>query len=229
MTSHYIPQGYRINARQTDNFFNMGNWEIQKKMAMAKRSNPDPDLPSNYRIEGNRKIYLSPESERIANLRLASGQGFRTAIGKQDINYVDIAPKERNNNYNINNNAKGMGDAAQPLMFKIATRGLDPMMAQNNITTQQDLNESADQQMARYIAENLKANELSTGQEFTAQELEQIIKNRFANVNDNIVKLAIDLIINDVEDVKSRVAGNSFNDFKLLVSARKPKTVRKQK
>ena len=142
---------------------------------------------------------------------------------------VDDKDKKRYNNYNCSHNNKGVRDVAQPLMFKIATRGLDPMMTQNNVTTQQDPNEVADQQMARYIAENLKANELSTGQEFTAQELEQIIRNRFANVNDNIVKLAIDLIINDVEDVKSRVAGNGFIDFKLLVSARKPKTVRKQK
>jgi hypothetical protein len=75
--------------------------------------------------------------------------------------------------------------------------------------------------MAQYIIGNLKNNELSTGQEFTASDLENIIRNRFANANDNIVKLAIDTILNDAESMKSRVAG-TFESFKLLVSARKP-------
>jgi hypothetical protein len=70
-----IAQNYGINAQQTDTFFNIGNWEIQKRMAMDERSNPDPDLPSNYRIEGNRKIYLSPErrNENRKRSRLQGG------------------------------------------------------------------------------------------------------------------------------------------------------------
>jgi hypothetical protein len=51
----------------------------------------------------------------------------------------------------------------------------------------------AAQQMAQYIADNLKQNELATGQEFTASDLESIVRERFPNVNDNIVKLAVDL------------------------------------
>ncbi|HET7285125.1 MAG TPA: hypothetical protein VFI70_10605, partial [Nitrososphaeraceae archaeon] len=87
------------------------------------------------------------------------------------------------------------------------------------VAEQPDPNEVADQQMAQYIVDNLKSNELSTGQEFTANDLENIIRNRFADVNDNIVKLAIDMILNDAESMKSRVAG-TFDNFKLLVSAR---------
>lgn len=56
--------------------------------------------------------------------------------------------------------------------------------------------------------------------------------------NDNIARIAIDLIMNDVANMKSRVvvAGSSNNsdykDFKLLISVRKPSTtaiVQKQK
>ena len=81
--------------------------------------------------------------------------------------------------------------------------------------------------MAEYIAGSLKQNDLSTGQEFSAQDLEQIITTRFPGVNNNIVRIAIDLIMNDAANMKSRVAvaGNNYKDFKLLISARKPTTV----
>jgi hypothetical protein len=84
--------------------------DTKKRMAMAEQRNPYPELPSNYRIEGNGKIYLSPESERITNLRLASGQGFRIAIGNQHVNHVDIKPKEQSyyDYFNNNNKAKGL-------------------------------------------------------------------------------------------------------------------------
>jgi hypothetical protein len=223
---HKTRQGYAVDAWQPNgNLFDMSKWEIQKKMAMTERSNPDPDLPSNFRIDGNRKMYHSEESERIANMRIASNQGFREAIGRQPVNHIDIAPKERSNNYDYFNNSANYNkhwikDTDIPLMLRIATREADPLSLTQNNTTE-DPNLLADQQMAAYIAENLKANELATGKEFTASDLENIIRERFAGVNDNIVKLAVDLILNDAEDIKSRVAG-TYNNFKLLVSARKP-------
>jgi hypothetical protein len=92
------------------------------------------------------------------------------------------------------------------------------------------LNDLADQQMAEYIAGSLKQNDLSTGQEFSAQDLEQIITTRFPAVNDNIVRIAVDLIMNDAANMKSRIAsGNNYKDFKLLISARKPSTATVQK
>jgi len=112
-----------------------------------------------------------------------------------------------------------------PLFFKIAARTFPKLSPSNNNLRQPpqqpDPNTIEDQKMAQYIVDNLKSNELSTGQEFTANDLENIIRNRFAGVNDNIVKLAIDMILNDAENMKSRVAG-SFDNFTLLVSARKP-------
>jgi len=83
---HKTGQGYTVDAWQSNNLFDMSKWEIQKKMAMAERSNPDPDLPANHQIEGNKKVYFSPESQKIAEERIASGSAFRKIIGKQPIN-----------------------------------------------------------------------------------------------------------------------------------------------
>ena len=164
-------------------------------------------------------------------MRIASNQGFREAIGRRPVNYVEIKPKERNNNNNnydyFNNNAdynkNRIKDADIPLMLWIATKGADPLSftQNNNVTTQQNPNELANHQMAQYIPDNLKQNELATDQEFTASDLENIIRERFAGVNDNIIKLAVDLILNDAEGIKSRVAW-TYDNFKLLVAARKP-------
>src|SRR5437870_2640011 len=101
-------------------------------------------------------------------------------------------------------------------------------MQQQQYDNVSPLNDLADQQMAHYIADSMKQAELSTGQEFSAQDLEQIIRTRFPGVNDNIVRIAIDLIMNDAANMKSRVAiagsNNNYRNFKLLISARKPST-----
>ena len=82
--------------------------------------------------------------------------------------------------------------------------------------------------MAQYIADSLKQNDLSTGQEFSAQDLEPIIGTRFPGLNANIVNIAIGLIMNYAANIKSRVAsGGNYKDFKLLISARKPSTTEK--
>ena len=73
--------------------------------------------------------------------------------------------------------------------------------------------------MTQHIVDSLKE-ELATGQNFSAADLENIIRKKFPNVNDDIVKSAVDTILNDTTNMKSKVAGNADN-FKLLVSARK--------
>jgi hypothetical protein len=113
----------------------------------------------------------------------------------------------------------------QPLSHQLQTvccYSSSKQMQQQQYDNVSPLNDLDDQQMAQYIADSLKQNEISTGQEYSAQDLEQIIRTRFPGVNDNIVRIAIDLIMNDAANMKSRVAVASNNkDFKLLISARK--------
>src|SRR5689334_9323169 len=95
MSSDYIPRG-----RQADNFFNIGDIDVQIRMAQAENSNPDPDIPRNYKIlPDGTTVYSNPESERIARIRLASNQGFREAIGKQPAKFVDL-PKRSGTDLN---------------------------------------------------------------------------------------------------------------------------------
>jgi len=123
----------------------------------------------------------------------------------------------------------------QPLSHQLQTAccySSSKQMQQQQYDNVSPLNDLADQQMAQYIADSLKQNELSTGQEYSAQDLEQIITTRYPGVNYNIMRIAIHLIMNDAANMKSRVAsGNNYMDFKLLISARKPTTaiVQKQK
>jgi len=141
---------------------------------------------------------------------------------------VDIKPANNNERnyyyyrYFNNDNKSRVRDADVPLMFKLASKTLpDPTALPRDNAPQPDQNELADQQMAQYIADNLKANELATGQEVSSSDIEGTIRDKFPGVNDNIIKLATDMIINDAESMKSRVAGN-HTGFKLLVSARSP-------
>lgn len=86
------------------------------------------------------------------------------------------------------------------------------------------LNCSDDYITAQMIATSLKSNELSSGREYSSSELASLIRQRFKGVNDNIVKLAIDLLTTDVQAVHARVAGSNVNDYRLMYSARQPFT-----
>jgi hypothetical protein len=85
-----------------------------------------------------------------------------------------------------------------------------------------NMNYSADHQVASQIVNSIKENELSSGREYSAADIEQLIRQRFPGVNDNIVEIAVDMIMYDGQDFKGRVAG-SFPNFRMLVSARNPK------
>jgi len=85
-----------------------------------------------------------------------------------------------------------------------------------------NMNYSADHQVASQIVNSLKENELSSGKEYSAADIEQLIRERFPGVNDNIVEIAVDMIMYDSQDFKGRVAG-TFPNFRMLVSARNPK------
>lgn len=112
-----------------------------------------------------------------------------------------------------------------PFAFKLATRGMNTQLKQAQTSNFSEdpasLNYSADYQTAQMIANSLKQNELSSGQDYSTSDLEKLIRGRFQGVNDNIVKLAVDLIVNDAENLKARVAG-TFPHIEMRVSARNP-------
>jgi hypothetical protein len=85
-----------------------------------------------------------------------------------------------------------------------------------------NMNYSADHQVALQIVNSLKENELSSGKEYSAADIEQLIRQRFSGVNDNITRIAVDIIMYDAQDFEGRVAG-TFPNFRILVSARNPK------
>jgi hypothetical protein len=227
MSSDYIPRG-----RQADNFFNIGDIDVQIRMAQAENSNLDPDIPRNYKIlPDGTTVYSNPESKRIAEMRIASNQGLKEAIGRQPLKYIDTIKSREVPRYDYFNNhvdynkGRVLNNDNIPLGLKIANRDLGPASvakAQNAPPLSvQDQADAADQQMATYISESIKNEELASGAEYSADDLTAIINERFPGVNANILNLAINMILNDAEDIKSRVAG-TFPNFKLLVSARKP-------
>lgn len=85
-----------------------------------------------------------------------------------------------------------------------------------------NMNYSVDYHTAIQIVNSLKENELSSGEEYSAAEIEQLIRQRSQGVNDNIVQIAIDMIMNDVQDLKGRMTG-TFPNVRMLVSARNSK------
>lgn len=210
----------------------LGNWEIQKRLAMAERpGNVDPDLPHNHQIEGTKKVYFSPESERIANMRFASNQGFREAHGIQQKNLVDLPKRSGNDadgsyfNFGSSKGNSRVLNTDIPFEFKLACNQLptNPTALPRDNPAIEDPNLAADREMALYIAEALKqsSSELMTGSEFGASEIEDMIKDKFPAVSSNIVQLATNLILNDAENMKSRIAG-MFPKFRVLMSARRP-------
>jgi hypothetical protein len=121
----------------------------------------------------------------------------------------------------------GVKDNDQPISVKwlLAAmvnqkRNLTPTL--NMVEDPANINYSADHQVALQIVNSLKENELSSGKEYSAADIEQLIRQRFPGVNDNIVEIAVDMIMYDGQDFKGRVAGN-FPNFRMLVSERNPK------
>jgi hypothetical protein len=121
----------------------------------------------------------------------------------------------------------GVKDNDQPISVKWLSAAMinqkqNLAPTSNMVEDPANMNYSADHQVASQIVNSLKENELSSAKEYSAAEIEQLIRQRFPGVNDNIVKIAVDMIMYDGQDFKGRVAG-TFPNFRMLVSARNPK------
>ena len=70
---------------------NLDDIDFKIKMAQAESSNPDPDIPRNYKIlPDGTKVFSNPESERLFNMRIASGETFRNIHGIQQKTFIDL-------------------------------------------------------------------------------------------------------------------------------------------
>lgn len=96
-----------------------------------------------------------------------------------------------------------------------------------NENSPESLNYSSDFATAETVVNELKKRELASGKEYSAQDLEQLIREKYKGLNDNIVAIAVDMIMNDGLDMQSRVSG-SFPNFRVLVSARNPLQLQQQ-
>ena len=123
-------------------------------------------------------------------------------------------------------NGSSVRDLDLPVAFKIATRGMNTQQnqapASNFSEDPASLSYSADYQTAMQIVQSLKNNELASGAEFSAQDIIDLVKKRFGDLNANIIKIVVDTLTNDVSDMKGRVAG-TFPNIKLMISSRQPK------
>jgi hypothetical protein len=55
--------------------------------------------------------------------------------------------------------------------------------------------------IASQIVNSLKENELSSGKEYSAANIKQLIRQRFPSVNDNIIEIAVDMIMYDGQGI----------------------------
>jgi hypothetical protein len=226
-----VSQGYRVNSGL--NYIQLQNYAARRLMAQSSTGNQDPELPRNYYLDtGGCRVYHTEESRRLAEIKAASTQVFKRNMGHGTIdnncnNNVaidseeeEVLPKEVTESSNYINKGK---NPDMPLMFKIAARTLNnplPSDDRQQPQQQQDPSTIQNQQMAQYIVESLKG-QLATGQEYSASDLEKVIRAKFPNVDDSIVASAVNMILNDTKTMKSKVAG-TYKSFKLMVSARNP-------
>lgn len=239
-------------TNNSKNAFSMGigsNYEAQMRLARAK---PMPS-ENDYHIEyGTKRVYHSPEAEFLARVTTATSRPFSN--GNNNIHYAkrnltsllngsSDSNKEQEGETNkapekhqsIRDYYRPNSKDADQSIF-IARMAANTQMNQrqkqapvSNISEDPAaLNYDSDYQTAQMIATSLKSNELSSGKEYSSSELADLIRQRFKGVNDNIVKLAIDLLTTDVQDVNARVAGSNIQDYKLMYSARQPQQLQQQ-
>jgi hypothetical protein len=202
---------------------------IQRKMANSP-SNPSSQ---NYFINTQgKRVYHSKEDERVAEIESCMPRShFTNEVTSRSQKFLHHDQKQQQPEplprivTAVRNT--GVKDNDQPISVKWLSAAMinqkqNLAPTSHIVEDPSNMNYSADHQVALKIVNSLKENELSSAKEYSAADIEQLIRQRFPGVNDNIVKIAVDMIMYDGQDFKGRVAG-SFPNFRMLVSARKPK------
>jgi len=184
------------NERILDPFF-----AIQKKMA----NSPPPPSSQNYFINAqDKRVYHSKEDERLAKIEscmprshftnevISRSQKFLYYDQPQQKQQPELLPRVVTVARNI-----GVKDNDQPISVKWLSaaminqkRNLTP--TSHMVEDPANMSYSADHQVASQITNSLKGNELSSGKEYSAADIEQLIRQCFPGVNDNIVKIAVE-------------------------------------
>jgi hypothetical protein len=213
------------NERILDPYF-----AIQKIMANA----PSRSSSQNYFINSQgKRVYHSKEDDIVAEIESCIPRSHFTnevISGSQRFLYHDQPQQQQPEPVpRIVTAARNIGvkDNDQPISVKWLSAAMinqkqNLAPTSNMVEDPANMNYSADHQVASQIVNSLKENELSSGKEYSTADIEQLIRQRFPGVNDNIIEIAVDMIMYDGQDFKGRVAG-TFPNFRMLVSARKPK------
>ena len=212
------------NERILDPYF-----AIQRKMA----NSPRPPSSQNYFINARgKRVYHSKEDERVAVIESCMPRShFNNEVISRSQKFLhhDQPQQQPEPLPRVVTAARNIGvkDNDQPISVKWLSAGMinqkqNLAPTSNMVEDPANMNYSADHQVASQIVNSLKENELSSGKEYSAADIEQLIRQRFPGVNDNIVEIAVDMIMYDGQDFKGRVAG-AFPNFRMLVSARNPR------
>jgi hypothetical protein len=196
-------------------------------------NSPRPASSQNYfiNVQGKR-VYHSKEDERLAEIESCMPRShFTNEVISRSQKFLHHGQKKQQPEslpriVTVVRNT-GVKDNDQPISVKWLSSAMinqKQNLAQTSYMVEDpaNMNYSADHQVASQIVNSLKENELSSGKEYSAADIEQLITQRFPGVNDNIVKIAVDMIMYDGQDFEGRVAG-TFPNFRMLVSARNPK------
>lgn len=212
------------NERILDPFF-----AIQKKMANSSH----PPSSQNYFINTQgKRVYHSKEDERVAEIESCMPRShFTNEVISKSQRFLHHGQKQQQAEPLLRvvtaTRNIGVKDNDQPISVKWLSAAMinqkqNLAPTSNMVEDPANINYSADHQVASQIVNSLKENELSSGREYSAADIEQLIRQRFPGVNDNIIEIAVDMIMYDGQDFKGRLAG-AFPNFKMLVSARNPK------
>jgi hypothetical protein len=213
------------NERILDPYF-----AIQKKMA----NSPRPPSSQNYFINAQgKRVYHIKEDERVVEIESCMPRSHFTnqvkSRSQKFLHHDQPQQQQPETLLGVVTAARNTGvkDNDQPISVKWLSAAMinqkqNLAPTSHMVEDPANMNYSADHQVASQIVNSLKENELSSGKEYSAADIEQLIRQRFPGVNDNIIEIAVDMIMYDGQDFKGTVAG-TFPNFRMLVSARRSK------
>lgn len=215
-------------TKDTDTRILDAKYAAMKKMAEA------PTLSESYTInpDGSRTY-----SDKAAGARREFYVNTATPLKSDAVKrYEDFlirnTRKTDNTGYLENNvvvasKPKSVRDLDQPFSVRLAAATNSPINQKQNQAPSSSmsddpasLNYNEDYATAQMIINDLKKNDLASGQEFSSSDLESLIRKKYPNINDNIVHTVIDLLTNDVQDISARVAGSNYQEMRVLISAK---------
>ena len=238
------------NSSVDTSALNKDGTELDKKFSIQKKMATARSIDNSYRIEEGVRIYNDKEAERRNEILLASARPMKSEaeilkenqlicneLERQRYNFM--RNNNKNNNYDASvvaiNRSGSVKDLDRSIAFKLAfnndKNNQSPSSQQQrqqrgtSVNMTQSPNDDTNTEsgiLVQRILDDLRKNVLSDGAEYDSNQLSDIIKKRYPGVTPEVLKVVIDTIFNDATNMKSRIAGLSYKEMRLLVSARNP-------